>query len=182
MTSLPGTITLLQPGDGTLATASDQRSNDSAVQTAINGLIAYLAGVGVGSGLELAYNEFTSNVTITPAVTEGTPTNIVSASSVTFDGGPVVIEAFLPGVHAGSGGATLILRDTTAATSLGWWAVFGANEAMEGLTLWRRMTPAAGARVYSVAGFAASGGAITVTAGAGGAGVLMPGFIRITKV
>lgn len=45
MTAVPGTITLTQPADKTVAPASDQRNDHTAIQTAVNGLIAWANGL-----------------------------------------------------------------------------------------------------------------------------------------
>lgn len=51
MTALPSTITLTQPADNSAADASDQRNDHTAIQAAVNGLIAWGTTVGVASGL-----------------------------------------------------------------------------------------------------------------------------------
>lgn len=48
--SLPSTITLTQPADASPATASDQRTDHTAIQGAVNGLIGYLGSLpGIAS-------------------------------------------------------------------------------------------------------------------------------------
>lgn len=143
-----------------------------------------LRNVSVSSaGAELDYVQFTSNVTMTPALTEGASSQIVvTSSSITFDGAAVLMEFWCHQAIAGSGGMTTILYDNTAAASLGWLSNQGANNTTHALYLSRRFTPAAGARTYSIRSFFASGGAGTYVAGAGGAGTVLPGFMRFTKV
>ena len=134
-------------------------------------------------GYELAYNQFTE-VTIT-ATSEATADIVVTASSVTFDGAPVVIEFFSPSITTPVAQAlAVVLWDDTAGVSLGQFGVLvpsaGVAEQIPAL-LARRLTPAAGDGVYSIRAFV-SGLSGSVGGGAGGAGNNVPGYIRVTKV
>lgn len=133
-------------------------------------------------GYELAYDQFTSAVSIT-ATTEGTADIVKTATSVTFDGSPVIIEFFSPGVIPNTGfNLSIIIRDDTAGTIVGRISSSSSGSSLAVPVLARRrLTPAAGARVYSVRAFTV-GGTGSVGAGAGGSGADVPGFIRITKV
>jgi len=132
---------------------------------------------------ELAYNEFTASVSIT-ATTEATANTVVTASAVTFDGSTVVlIEAYAPGVSMSAANVSvtsILFQDGVAigeiAHHYGPTATF-----VKELNGKRRLTPAAGARTYSVRSYV-NAGTGTITVGAGGAGASVPGFIRITKV
>lgn len=48
--SLPSTIALTQPTTDSPATSADQRNDHTAIQTAVNGLIGYLAAFTPGAG------------------------------------------------------------------------------------------------------------------------------------
>jgi len=135
---------------------------------------------------ELAYNEFTSNVSIT-AVTEATANTIVTASAVTFDGSTIaLIEFFSPLIEATTSDWTvrLILYDGSSAVGILGQSKFatasGGGE--QPSRVMRRMTPSAAAHTYSVRAFMNSGTSATVFGGSAGAGAFMPGFIRITRV
>lgn len=132
------------------------------------------AGGGGGGLTELAYGQATSNVSVT-GTSEGGATVVVTAPSVTFAGTPVEIEFFAPAVGLAAL-CEFILHDDTASASLGFLADARNNGVACGGR--RRLTPAAGARVYSIRAWE-SGGSTTVYAGAGGAGNYVPAFIRI---
>lgn len=67
MTAIPSTIALTQPADESPATASDQRSDHSAIQTAVNGLI----GWAQTAGFALTYRKVTAKaVNTTTAATD----------------------------------------------------------------------------------------------------------------
>jgi hypothetical protein len=199
MSVLPGLLSLTSIADGSLAVAADVRNNYASIQAAFNALLGelddgaagdFLSGVGTTiafakpPGYEYAYNELTAPVSIT-ATTEGTANTVVTASSVTFDGStPVIVEFYSPEVLPVSGSTlSIILRDDTAGASLGRIAAVlpPAASTATPVFLRRKLTPAAGARVYSIRAYTNSGTA-SVNAGAGGAGADMPAFIRITKV
>lgn len=137
-------------------------------------------------GYELSYVEFTSSVSITNT-SEGAADVIVTAASVTFDGTAVWIEGWAPFATASVGGTRLVigvLWDDTAGASIGKAPVLSdvsaANDEYGAFFFRRRLTPAAGARVYSWRAFATIATA-TIAAGAGGSGNYLPGYIRITK-
>jgi hypothetical protein len=126
---------------------------------------------------EVAYVEFTANVGITNGVhTEIAPVDIVSSGALTYVANPILIEFWCPGYVAGGTGA-LNLWD--GATDLG-RLNDNVNVQMYPYKAVRRLTPTAASHTYKLRGWA-NGGNGTVVAGAGGAGVLMPGFIRILQ-
>jgi hypothetical protein len=134
---------------------------------------------------ELAYNEFTSNVTVN-ATTEATANTIVTASAVTFDGSTqVFVEYLIPQVDSGtSAGIQLQMVLYDGASSIGILtqyqdAVASTNQGpiLQGR---RRLTPSAAAHTYSIRGFV-NAQSYSVKAGLGGVGVLVPGFIRIAR-
>lgn len=127
-------------------------------------------------GYEFAYAEFTANVNVT-ATTEATANTVVTAGAVTFDGAtPVVIE--FVSIDAGRGTSNLDLWLFDGSTSLGLWDFTQAAHGF--VSLRRRLTPSAAAHTYSVRASVDAGTGV-VSAGAGGAGVSLPGYVRITK-
>ena len=136
------------------------------------------------SGDELTHNEFTSPVSIT-ATSEATAQNLVASSSFTFNGStPVLIEGFIPDIVSSSGAWTcnLVLWDDTANASIGLLGqTLLALDVYSGpLCVRRRLTPANGARIYSLRAYRGTNNG-SVNAGAGGVGAKVPGFIRIVK-
>lgn len=135
-------------------------------------------------GYEYTHNEFTSPVSVT-AVTEATANTVATASAITLDGAtPVIIEFFAPKVASPNGQHILFaLYDGSSSIGLlGELDIQTTTSIVETpVILKRRLTPAAAAKTYSVRAYVTSGTG-TVTAGAGGVGVSMPGYIRITKV
>jgi hypothetical protein len=131
----------------------------------------------------LAYVEFTANVAVS-ATTEATPTDIVTAGSVSFDGKPVWLEFYSPHCSPPSVvGHIMVLRWYQDGASLGTLAQIVCQEAVQGwapVFARRRLTPAAGAHTFKVGGAV---NALTgfVGAGAGGAAGSVPGYIRITR-
>lgn len=133
---------------------------------------------------ELAYAQFTALKSITGA-SEASPDSVVNAPSVTFDGTTaVVIECYAPVVApAAVANATLDLMLYEGGVSLGKLATVRTPAAASlyvPVYVARRLTPAAGARIYVLAAMQ-TGGAGLVSGGTGGAGQYMPGFIRITR-
>lgn len=136
-------------------------------------------------GFEIAYAELTSHVTVS-ATSEASPTNVVSAGAVTFDGSTrVKIEFFAPRVDiANTGGAFVIVNlwdDTT--TDLGRICVAQTQSLFLPLYGVRFLTPAAATKTYRIRAWRVNGDAvITASTGGGGAGLEeVPAFIRITK-
>lgn len=137
------------------------------------------------TGYEFDYKEFTSPVSVT-AVTEATANSVVTADAVTFDGSTAVwIEFFSPLVHpdftASSRILNLVLYDGSSSIGqLGSITTPAAGELDAPTLVKRRLTPAAASKTYSVRAYV-NGGTGGVTAGAGGAGAYVPGYIRISK-
>jgi len=140
------------------------------------------SGGGTSTAGELAYNEFTSNVTIT-ATTAGTANTVVTATTINSDGStPVIIQFFAPYVDATEPNiAQFDLYD--GSTDLGFLTVDGANggtaDVYTNINLSRRLTPSVGSHTYSIRAWK-NGGGVVVNAGAGGVGANVPGYVRIT--
>lgn len=127
--------------------------------------------------LELAYTEFTAPVSVL-ATTEAGATAIVAAPSFTADGRPILVEFFAPKITRGTTNIAIVLKeDGTAIATL---TQSGVQNESPGV-LARRFSPTAGAHTYSIAAYVDAGIGGSVTAGAGGAGTIAPGFIRITR-
>lgn len=135
-------------------------------------------------GYEFDYAELTGSVTIS-GTTEAAATTILTGNAVTYDGSTIIkIEAFFPLItwvqndntrfwlYDGSSSIGEIARRTAPTTT-------PAHQS-EG-TFQRRLTPSAAAHTYGIRASSPTGGG-NVNGGAGGAGNLVPGFIRITKV
>jgi hypothetical protein len=143
-------------------------------------------GGGGSAGVEeLAYAEFTSEVTA-DGTTEATATPVVTAPAITLDGlTPIVVEFFSPGVY--------FLQAATAegyffdgSTSLGRVWFYGSiritvGETLEPTHVVRRLIPPAGSHTYSFRARVASGSGSIWAGGPGGPGQAAPGFIRVVK-
>jgi hypothetical protein len=192
-----GTINLVPPTAGTPAVAGTFSTAFTTLQTWANGNVdtvnisstAAIKGSQLATGLtgppgaELAYNEFTSNVNCT-ATTEATATTIVTASAVAFDGSTAaMIEFFSPNFDAGDApNFSLYLYDGSSSIGFMHTRTVAASTAMGAIRIARRLTPSNASHTYSIRGTVSSGGGVSVKGGAGGVGVNVPGFIRITKV
>lgn len=171
-----GTLTTIEEADGT--------PTDSAVTKLIvpNTTLAIASHIAtfVPEGHQLAYVEFTSDVTNTNT-TEATATSVVSAGAVSFDGSTrVCIEFYAPYTVSPSGGSlflTLYDGSSSIAANMGQQ---GNGVIVVGPVLLRRfLTPSNASHTYSIRVYNASGTG-TVGAGAGGSGNKAPGYIRIT--
>lgn len=112
---------------------------------------------------ELVYVEY-----VAPVNASSGGTQVVSAGAIQFIAAPIEIQFFSPRCDSG---VTVRLYDGN--TELG--NLYGRQGSM-----WSRrcFTPAAGTHTYRILAKGTSG---QVKAGAGGANVLMPGFLRILQ-
>ena len=126
---------------------------------------------------EVGYTEFTANVTITsPTHTELAPVDIVSSGAITYTAVPTIIEIYAPSYDSGGTGALNLWDATTDLGRLN----DNIDVIMAPYFAVRRLTPTAASHTYKVRGWA-QGGSGSVVAGAGGAGVEMPGYIRVLQ-
>lgn len=140
---------------------------------------------GTDKGEELAYTEFTSNVSPT-ATTEGAANTVVTASAVVFDGSTKCnIEFFTPICRANNGAGdrmTFVLYD--GASSIGLLGGIGqgstSGNEYKTVKLSRIITPSAASHTYSIRAYVSTGTGV-IGAGAGGSGANVPGYIRITR-
>lgn len=136
------------------------------------------------AGDTLTHGEVTAD-TVISATTQATGNVVTASASFTYDGvTPVKIEFYCPGVQVGAAGQLIIdLWDDTAGVTIGRIASFvgtAASMTYGGIFGMRKITPANGARVYSIRAWRVTANG-TVAAGVGGAGVSVPAYIRITK-
>lgn len=143
------------------------------------------AAHGGSAGGQLAYVEKTSDTSITATV-EASADTVVTAGAIVFDGSTaVIIEFWTPALRAAAtAGAILNVWLFDGSSSIGRLAavenpatsVFTAFPGLMG----RRITPSAASHTYSIRSTVSTGTG-TVRGGAGGAGTLVPAYIRITR-
>lgn len=176
------------PGSGTFAVGdfSIDQTGKIFVCTAAGspGTWAQIGGAGV---TQMAYVEFTASVTIASS-TEGTPTDVVSAGAVTYDGTTkVCVEFYAPGcVTNATAGSGFFLDLYNDGTSLGRLLVVqnpvgGASGLNVALFARRFLTPTSGSHTLKVGGWSFSSANPVVSAGAGGTTANLPGYIRVTS-
>lgn len=119
----------------------------------------------------------TAPVTVgTGAHDEASATAVITGNSVNYDGAEALVEAWLPGGDVtGTGGRFLLLCDTTVIGQ----AVAGTRDGPFQIRAFH--TPAAGSHTYALKAFTDGSNAITINAGAGLTGNLLPGFLRVTR-
>lgn len=139
-------------------------------------------------GYELDYVAFTSGVSVT-GTTEAGATTIVTGTSITYDGNTaVIIEFFAPSVATPTAAASNYVQvwlydGSSSIGSIGVVVTTAAAAENVSLRVARRLTPSNAAHAYGIRCSVpnTTGGPI-VNAGAGGTGVYVPGYIRITAV
>lgn len=128
---------------------------------------------------QISYVEMTSNVNVS------TPTDIITTPALTFNGTEKAkVEFFSPAiVIAGTGSnGTLWLNLYEDGADIGQMAIVkNVTAAALNVPVWvvRYLTPTAASHTYKIRATQINGTHI-VSAGAGGAGNLMPGFIRVS--
>lgn len=167
---------LEQGGDG-LSEAEVQALIDAALD-------AYEPPETPGDGpTELDYTEFTDDVTIS-GTAAGTPTTIVTANAIAFDGSTrICVEFFAPIIQSPDTAQVILLlfEGSTDLGRIGQYAgdVDTTGSVRHGVLLRRFYTPTSGTKTLSVRGYRTVGNA-TVDVGVGGADTPLPGYIRIT--
>lgn len=131
-------------------------------------------------GQELDYVPLTTNPAGITATTEGTSQAVITGNDVYYDGSRVKVSFSVPKLSSsGSLAATFVVyRDSTVIGQ-----VFGGtvNTASQGPEFELFDTPpSAGAHTYAVKAFVSTG-TLTVNAGSGGSGNLVPGWLRVAK-
>lgn len=139
------------------------------------------AAASGGGPTELAYVEISSNVTIS-GTSEGGANTVVSSGTVTYTAVKTKIEFYSPDVLINGANGFIAITLWDASTNLGWLAMrqyIPANQFDASLYACRYLTPSAGSHNYIIKAWKA-GGVTVVSAGGGGSGNMLPGFIRIT--
>jgi hypothetical protein len=130
-------------------------------------------------GQEFDFAQITANPAGITATTEGTSQAVISGNQMYFDGSRVKVSFFVPKLSASASltATFVVYRDSTVVGQ-----VFGGtvNTTLQGIEFELFDTPAAGAHTYAVKAFVSTG-TLTVNAGAGGSGNLVPGWLRVTK-
>lgn len=130
-------------------------------------------------GQELDYAQITANPAGITATTEGTSQTVISGNSVYYDGSRVKLSFFVPKLTSSASltATYVVYRDSTVIGQ-----VFGGtiNTTLQGTDFELFDTPAVGAHAYAVKAFVSTG-TLTVNAGAGGLGNLVPGWLRVSK-
>lgn len=135
-------------------------------------------------GYLYSYKEYSAgNVTIN-TVAEASATTLVTADTIFFDGSTLVkIEFFCPGIAMGGTDAThgINLWDTTDLGRIydGTVVASAGNQPVGTLTTY--LTPTTGPHTFSIRVWQSAATNFVVMAGAGGAGVKKPMFIRVTR-
>lgn len=130
-------------------------------------------------GQEFDYAQITANPAGITATTEATSQAVITGNSVYYDGSRVKISFFVPKL-ASSVSQTVtfvVYRDSTV---VGQVFAGTVNTTLQGCEFGVFDTPAVGAHTYAVKAFVSTG-TLTVNAGAGGSGNLMPGHLRVIK-
>ena len=146
-------------------------------------------GGGGTQGTEIGYDQITASVTIT-STTEAAGTTVIAAAAHTFDGAPVIATFYssvvtVQGNAAGDFVAVSLFEGVTQIGEFGTTETpaAGAGSMQQSMTAMVRFTPTAGAHTYTVTAFKnRAGAACSVLAGSGGAGGVLPCFLRFTKV
>lgn len=130
---------------------------------------------------EISYVEYTALVSI-DQTTEGTAVAVVAAPALVCDGTtPIWIEFFCSRVVLGAN-AYLIAMLCDGGSSIGSFATMNnsavAADAVSCLVR-RKLTPAAGSHTFAIKAYSSI--LSYIVGGAGGDGVEVPGYIRITR-
>lgn len=131
------------------------------------------------AGQELDYAQITANPAGITATTEAASQPVISGNNAYYDGSRVKLSFFVPKLSASASLAAtfVVYRDSTVIGQ-----VFGGtvNTTLQAADFELFDSPPAGAHQYAVKAFVSTG-TLTVNAGAGGSGNLLPGWLRVTK-
>lgn len=130
-------------------------------------------------GQELDYAQVTANSSGITATTEATSQAVITGNAVYYDGSRVKLSFFVPKLSAAASltATFVVYRDSTV---LGQVYAGTVNTTSQSCEFELFDTPAVGAHTYAVKAFV-SASTLTVNAGAGGSGNLLPGFLRVVK-
>lgn len=131
-------------------------------------------------GQQFDYAQITANSAGITATTEGTSQAVITGNSVYYDGSRVKVEFFVPKLSSAASQTVtfVVYRDSTV---VGQVFAGTVNTTLGAVDCALFDTPgSAGAHVYALKAFV-SASTLTVNAGAGGAGNLVPGWLRVSK-
>jgi hypothetical protein len=144
---------------------------------------AYLNGLGNSLRFlkEVAYVEFTTNVSIT-ATSAATANQVVSSGAITYENVPHLIQfhsaALQPDTGAASRRITLVLCDSTTVISEPSYVQTPATGTFLSPGVCSiRLTPTADSHTYNIRAFVNAGNGLVIATSPAS-----PGFIRITRV
>jgi hypothetical protein len=130
-------------------------------------------------GQEFDFAQLTSSPAGITATTEATSQAVIAGNSVYYDGSRIKISFFAPKLSSAASQTVtfVVYRDTTVIGQ-----VYGGtvNTTLQGMDFEIFDTPAAGAHTYAVKAFV-SASTLTVGAGNGTSGNLVPAWLRVTK-
>lgn len=134
----------------------------------------------IESGLQLAYAQITSNVTIS-STSAASPTTIITLPAVTLDGSTAVRVEVNSAVNLQTGAGYMVISLYDGSTNLG-ILMYWPGTAGTAISLYRTapLTPAAGSHTYSIRAYVNAGTGI-FTAGPGGSGNDFPAWARVTR-
>ena len=139
-------------------------------------------------GYEIGYDQITATVNVT-STTEATPTTVISCAAHVFDGSPVLVSFFTPGLTTPNNAAGDFIRISLfeSTTEIGVIAFretpSSTHVEVGSISGFFRFTPTAGSHTYTIGGSVNSTvGTPAVGAGAGGTGAFVPAFVRFTKI
>lgn len=134
---------------------------------------------------EWDYAQITSPLAGITATTEATAVTVITGNTVAYDGNRVKLELFIPKISAsGSLTATFVfVRDPAGTpTVIGWTtALVNSSSAFTAVYGVAFDTPSASSHAYAAKAFVSVGSTVTVNAGAGGSGNLVPAWLRVTN-
>lgn len=128
-----------------------------------------------GPGFELDYVAVTSNTNVT-ATTAATAGNIITGTTIAYDGTDVFVEMFCPQVTRGTNWLKYVLYD--GSTQIGDVCAIGFSVQVGYGKV--RVTPSVANHTYNFRAYVDAGTGV-INAGTGAAGSLYPAFIRVTK-
>ena len=137
--------------------------------------------LGGSPASEIGYDQITTSASITTTTEPGD--TVITGSSYTFDGSPVMMEFFCSYAQTPSGQSLYIdlVEGTTQIGRIGRLTP-GSGQVNAPLCLRYRFTPSVGSHTYTVKAWVPGGGTGTINAGAAGTAAHVPAFLRFTKV
>lgn len=136
------------------------------------------------AGKELDYVAFTSPVSVT-GTSEGAANTVVTGSSISYDGATVIqVEVYAPRWSCGPSGTIVVdlYMDSTIQGRIGVFTSPAANASAAGGTLRSpHITPSNASHTFTIKAWRGTADG-EVTAGTGGTGAYMNGYIRVVRV